>query len=190
MERWWPASYAYGMEVLGRPRTSMVWRWPGAGVWCSDVLEVSVISLSGALAFGGGILVAGVRREAFNWLVEAEADLERARRALRDGDYALASFMAQQACEKALKAAYIGLARRQYPRTHDLVALYEGLRGLVRLPADTAEMLAEVSQYYLTARYPSAGLELPSRSIRRFQAERAIRVAEVVVREVASRIRG
>lgn len=129
-----------------------------------------------------------VRREALNWLRESLADLRRATRALEDGDYALSAFMSQQACEKALRAAYLGLAREMYPRTHDLVVLYRGLEHVVQLPSEVVELLPEVSQYYTTARYPNAGLEVPSESISRTQASRALEVARAVVSAIERRI--
>ena len=130
-----------------------------------------------------------VRREVINWLREGRADYGRAVRALDSGDYALSVFMSQQACEKALKAAYIALLRTSYPRTHDLVALYRGLESHLKLPNDVVERLPEVSQYYVTARYPNAGLEAPSESISREQAVRALEVAEAVLSEVETRVR-
>ena len=130
-----------------------------------------------------------VRREALNWLKEALADFKRASRSFEDEDYALSTFMAQQACEKAFKAAYLALARSTYPRTHDLVVLYNGLSRYLDLPEGVVECLPEVSQYYVIARYPNAGLELPSESISKGQATRAIRIAEVVVTTVERRIR-
>jgi len=130
-----------------------------------------------------------VRRGALNWLKEAQADLRRAIRALEDGDYALSVFMSQQACEKAFKASYLALARCMYPRTNDLVVLYNGLKQYITLPQEIIELLPEVSQYYTTARYPNAGLEVPSESISRAQAIRALEVAKVVVSVVEQRIR-
>lgn len=122
-----------------------------------------------------------IRRDALNWLKEAQADLKRALKALSDGDYALSAFMAQQACEKAFKAAYLGLAKQLYPRTHDLVVLFAGLKDYLKLPSSVVESLPEVSQYYVTARYPNAGLEVPSESISKMQAARACEVASKVV---------
>ncbi|KUO94198.1 MAG: hypothetical protein AT717_04405 [Vulcanisaeta sp. CIS_19] len=53
-----------------------------------------------------------IRREALNWIKEANYDLVRARRSLSEGDYALSVFMSQQAIEKAFKALVIALKRR------------------------------------------------------------------------------
>lgn len=126
-----------------------------------------------------------MRREAVNWLEEARADLRRARRAFEDGDYALAAFMSQQACEKAFKAVYVAALRRAPPRTHDLTVLYREVRGFISLDPELEDRLAEVSQYYVTARYPNAGLERPSESISRGQAARAVELAERVVEEAS-----
>lgn len=131
-----------------------------------------------------------VRREVLNWLREAQADLRRAVRALEDRDYALSAFMSQQVCEKAFKALYLAVARRVYPKTHDLTALYNGVREYLELPGDVVELLPEVSQYYVTARYPNAGLEAPSESISRAQAIRALEIARKVFSIVEERIRG
>lgn len=122
-----------------------------------------------------------MREEAIDWLEEAVADLERAVRAESVGDYSLACFMAQQAVEKAFKACYIGLLRKRPPRGHDLVMLYNGLKEVFPLPESVEEALPEVSQYYVTARYPNTGLRRPSKSFSRTQALRAIEVARDVV---------
>ena len=95
------------------------------------------------------------------WFEEAKVDLDRARRALNDGDYSLSCYMSQQAVEKAMKAVIIGLRRERPPHLHDLTALYEFIREKVQLPASLVEVLPEVSQYYVTARYPNAGYSGP-----------------------------
>lgn len=125
-----------------------------------------------------------VRVEALNWFREAIVDFERAKRAVRDRDWALAAFMCQQACEKAFKAVYIGVLRARPPRGHDLVMLYRGLSAVLRFSESIVGRIPEVSQYYIVARYPNAGLEVPSESISEEQARRALEVAEEVIRIV------
>jgi len=124
------------------------------------------------------------RREALNWFKEAAADLERAGRAIRDRDWALAAFLCQQACEKAFKAVYIGVLRVRPPRGHDLVMLYRGLSEILHFNDVFIGRIPEVSQYYIIARYPNAGLELPSESISEEQARRAYELAGEVIRVV------
>ncbi|WP_291999198.1 HEPN domain-containing protein [Caldivirga sp.] len=43
------------------------------------------------------------------------------------------------------------------------------------------QRLPTLSQYYVTSRYPNAGLEVPSEGISRTQAEEALNVAEVII---------
>ena len=54
----------------------------------------------------------------------------------------------------------------------------------VGLPDEVKERLPEVSQYYVTTRYPNAGLLRPSVSFNKYQAERALEVAKHVLRRV------
>lgn len=87
------------------------------------------------------------------WLAYAEADLRMARRLLRppaepDG----VCYHAQQAAEKALKAALVS-AQITIPRTHDL----DALRNL--LPAgwtakQTALTLQDLTDWVVESRYP------------------------------------
>jgi len=125
-----------------------------------------------------------VREEALDWFEEAKVDLERAERAKRNEDHSLACYMSQQAIEKAFKACYIGLLRKRPPHTHDLTMLYEELKQIIPLPDEVREALPEVSQYYVTARYPNAGVRRPSRSFSKMQSTRAIEVARNVIRKV------
>ncbi len=127
-----------------------------------------------------------VREEALDWLDEAEADLTRAERAKSHDDYSLACYLAQQAAEKALKAASIGLARKRPAHLHDLLALYSSVKDVLPLDEGIVERLPDLSQYYVTARYPNAGVRRPSRSFKREQAERALSTARDVVSKVKS----
>jgi len=122
-----------------------------------------------------------LREEALDWLEEARADLRRARQMLEEGDYAISCFFSHQAVEKALKAIMIGLARKRPPHTYDLTVLYSEVEGFLELPEEVRELLPEISQYYVTSRYPNAGVRRPSLSFSRTQAKRALEVAGHVV---------
>ena len=120
-----------------------------------------------------------------DWLHEGEADLRRSRSGLSMEDYASSCFTAHQAVDKAMKALIIGVRRRTAPRTHDLTELLTEVEGLDLRVSDAD--LSDLSQYYVTSRYPNAGLRRPSLSFTRPQAERALRIAEEVVTD-ASRL--
>ena len=117
-----------------------------------------------------------IRREALDWLHEAQEDLEVAMDLLRLGRFSHACFLAQQAAEKALKALILAELRR-HERSHDLTELYRLVSGSLSLPEGVVSRLPELSAYYLVARYPNAGLRRPSRAIGRAQAEAAVEVA-------------
>ena len=125
-----------------------------------------------------------VRPEAFDWLEEAKKDLKHAEDSLKLRSFNWSCFAAQQACEKALKAVSLGVAKRRPTHLHDLTMLYHEVKSHVKLPKETADNLGELSAYYALARYPNAGLTRPSIGISKLQAERAIATARKVLEKV------
>jgi HEPN domain-containing protein len=111
-----------------------------------------------------------LREDVYDWVHEAEADLERARKFLELGDYSMVCYLSQQAIKKSLKAIIIGFLREMPPHTNDLTALYSMVKTMFNL-GEKANLLPEVSQYYITTRYPNAGIRRPSISFSRVQAE-------------------
>lgn len=128
-----------------------------------------------------------VRGEVLDWLEEARADLDHARKSVELGHYNWACFAAHQAAEKALKALILHVAG-EYPRGHDLVRLYGRVKDYVDLGVSVAD-LARLSAYYTQARYPNAGIERPSLEITKEQAVEAVEVAGRVVVEVSKALR-
>ena len=86
--------------------------------------------------------------------------------------------MAHLASEKVMEALIICIKRRVPPRPHDLTELLNEA-GDLKLNVDEPD-LSDLSQYYVTASYPNAGLHRPSVSFTRPQAERAIRIAQEI----------
>jgi HEPN domain-containing protein len=88
------------------------------------------------------------------WLRYARQDMEVAQRAMQSPPLTVAAFFhAQQAAEKALKAYWAFLCEDRIPRTHDLLALSEGLqeRGGIQPPLEDLKRLAA---YPVGIRYP------------------------------------
>jgi HEPN domain-containing protein len=112
---------------------------------------------------------------ALDWLNFAQEDLDYARQALTVTHLAtgVACFHAQQAAEKALKAALL-LDGAEPPRTHDLERLTELLAAARRttLPSD----IAWLTPFAVAHRYPGAEEEAS-----RADLERAVRIAEAAV---------
>lgn len=127
---------------------------------------------------------------AADWFRQAEADLEHARHALRDGHHEWACFAAQQAAEKAAKAAHAALGQEAWG--HVVTELLEALQP--HEPAVDEALLDRargLDKLYIPTRYPN-GLAggAPADFYTRAEAERAITDAEAVLalcRRVLSR---
>jgi HEPN domain-containing protein len=93
--------------------------------------------------------------EPSKWLTFAEEDLAAARRLIGDQELPprLACFHAQQAAEKALKAALVA-ADTPFPRTHDLLALFALVSYELRSDLDEVD-LSQLEPWVVDARYPS-----------------------------------
>jgi len=122
-----------------------------------------------------------IRKEALDWMAEAEADLRHASQAYRFRSFNWACFAAEQAAEKAIKAFLIGIVKKRPIHTHDLTALQRQTHGRLRLPTLVSSRLAQLSAYYTGARYPNSGLNRPSVSITASESEAAIATARGVV---------
>ncbi len=117
-----------------------------------------------------------IREEVVNWFEEAKVDLKRCEVNIQLKDYAIACFFAQQCIEKAIKALILQ-AKHKYMRTHDLTRLYDEISDVIKLSDEEVAILSDISQYYVTTRYPNAGIEIPSRSFTERQAKRAYELA-------------
>lgn len=128
------------------------------------------------------------RRESRLWLQAAIEDLEDAEYAMERGRWFRAAFFSQQAVEKALKALYPVILRREAPKIHTVTELYRELAGSgFRLPEDLERSIYILNKYYTVTRYPDAANGPPSESVDEEEALRAYRLAVRVV-EVARRL--
>jgi HEPN domain-containing protein len=96
--------------------------------------------------------------EAEIWRENAAKDLAAVRVLLESGLNGLASFHAQQAVEKALKARLLD-GRGPLPRIHDLVVLGEK-SGLI-FTEEEVNLMEELNVLYTSARYPGGWGVLP-----------------------------
>lgn len=125
--------------------------------------------------------------EAEPWWRQAQADLETARTLLQtDRSYA-ASWFAQQAAEKALKALYLDRHRTLARRTHDL----EYLGAQLQVPQAIEKDLSILNPAFDLVRYPDPGtgdapvdIVTPELSIEHFAAaERILMWLEAQLRQ-------
>ncbi|BEP16922.1 HEPN domain-containing protein [Pyrofollis japonicus] len=123
-----------------------------------------------------------IRRESYLWLQAAREDIEDAELMLEEGRWFRVAFFAQQAVEKALKALYPIVALSEPPRTHSVTELYRGLvRAGFRLPRELEDKLYIFNKYYTVTRYPDAANGLPSESVDKEEAERALALAKRIL---------
>ncbi len=106
------------------------------------------------------------------WLVKAAHDLEMADRALAEPAFPdMASFHAQQAIEKALKAVLV-IREVEPPRTHLLSVLLDQMEPLDDRLANLRNQLNWLTAFAVEARYPNVEDE-PSTA----QAREAVSIA-------------
>jgi HEPN domain-containing protein len=115
--------------------------------------------------------------EARRWLAQAENDLAFAEVGVREGFFAQACFICQQAGEKALKALhYRGGAR--VVLGHSLAELLDDLLRDHPTLGDLRDAARQLDQFYIPTRYPN-GLPggVPADSFTRAQATQAVAAA-------------
>ena len=83
------------------------------------------------------------------WLKKATRDISTAKYNLKGNKYDAASFYAQQATEKSLKAVQIKKLGK-FTRTHDLLVLAESITA----PKNIKEACASITPFYTLTRYP------------------------------------
>jgi HEPN domain-containing protein len=123
------------------------------------------------------------RAEGRRWLEQAENDLAFARHALAGDFFHQVCFIAQQAAEKALKAAHFAALAKVLG--HSVVGLLARLVNEHPGLEPLRDLAAELDLYYIPTRYPNGLVEgTPYQVFTRAQAERALSGAETVVAAV------
>lgn len=125
-----------------------------------------------------------MRREAQLWLKAGYEDLEDAKDALLRKRWFRAAFFAQQAVEKIFKALFFVVKREEPPKIRTITELYLSLKEQgFSLLNELEEKLYTLNKYYTVTRYPDAANGLPSESVDREEAERAVKIAEMMINE-------
>ena len=119
--------------------------------------------------------------EAGRWLATARSELEFARFSAEGGYSAQACFAAQQAAEKAVKAAHYAAGARMV-MGHSVRALIERLDPPVAALGEVIEDARALDLYYVPTRYPNGLTEgTPAEAFSAAQAAHAIECAARVV---------
>lgn len=86
------------------------------------------------------------------WHQKAKESLDDAVSSLKSHRYGLTAFCCQQALEKLLKAAVIGLKNQRPRKIHDLLPLLKD--SGVEISEDYIAEIAKISKFYFLVRYP------------------------------------
>jgi len=95
-----------------------------------------------------------VANRAGDWLAQAERDLQHARHSRDAGDYEWACFAAQQAAEKAVKAALLALGGEGWG--HSVTRLLADLAQRQTVATDLLDAARRLDKHYLPTRYPNS----------------------------------
>jgi HEPN domain-containing protein len=111
-----------------------------------------------------------VKQETAPWLRRAERNLSAAGILLREGFYDECVFFCHQSIEALLKGLWVEASSEGLPpRTHDLLALADGLR--LPLSDDQRLFLGMLREQYTPTRYPESAAQYP-RSVAEYYYER------------------
>jgi HEPN domain-containing protein len=119
----------------------------------------------------------GMRPEIERLLKQADRDVDNARKNLTIQAYEVAAFLAEQAVEKYLKAAWVITKKEPAPHTHALTELGDGLG----VPANLRRHLADLTSDYTVSRYPDAANAVPYELYDETTARTKIQNAESVI---------
>lgn len=122
------------------------------------------------------------KENANRWLREAEYTLNQARLILKQQKaYNIACFLAEQACQKSLKAVLYFDGQR-FILTHSITDLINQAKDQHLEFVSFLESAGKLDQYYLSSRYPDAVPEpvIPSEIFTEAQAEEAVEIAEKI----------
>lgn len=116
-----------------------------------------------------------------DWFKQAQRDLDSARAQLQEDFFEWACFIAQQAAEKAVKAAYQSYSAEAWG--HSVTDLLKGLKDKTQVPDELLRSAARLDRFYLPARYPNGWASgFPGEYFTREDAEDAISNSEEILR--------
>jgi HEPN domain-containing protein len=118
------------------------------------------------------------------WQEDARYDLDCAQDMLEHERFNYVVWLARQAVEKMLKAAYMQVTGKALPMAHNLITL---VKSVTRdIPAEIGSNLSFLNPHYTVTRYVDAVVGKPSELFDREFAEEAYRRAEEALEWIES----
>ncbi len=116
----------------------------------------------------------------WDWLNQANSDLEQAEDSQRGGHHEWACFAAQQAAEKAVKALHLHLGQEAWG--HVVAVLLRDLPPEAAVPEALIDRARVLDNFYIPSRYPNSHPEgAPFQHYGPLQSEDAIRHARAIL---------
>ena len=126
-----------------------------------------------------------MRKETGHLLKQADRDLENAEKNITIEAYEVSAFLAQQAVEKYLKAAWININNEHPPFTYSLMELGKG----IGVSKDMTKKLRYLNTDYTVARYPDAANGIPFEIYDEEIAEEKVKTAKEIVKWIKTKIK-
>ncbi len=111
------------------------------------------------------------------WLKTADQDWHVANHLYEKGDYSYALFFCHLTIEKLLKAIFTKREDKTPPFSHNLVYLSEKAR--LELNEEKLELLEEITDFNLEARYPDDKFTFYQKSTKEFTLNKIIQIEEL-----------
>lgn len=128
------------------------------------------------------------RDDAPRWLRQAEHDLSDARFVMDGNRCGLACFLSQQSGEKAI-TAFLFASGAEDVWGHSVSELCHDATHFDETFAELIRLGASLDKYYIPTRYPdSLPGGIPAEAFDRWDAERAVQMAEAIIAHVRDRI--
>ena len=121
------------------------------------------------------------KENSLRWQRQAEYDLNQGIKLLADGNFSYASFFAEQAAQKILKAFLIFKGRR-FITIHSVGELLKEAAALDNKFSPLINKGKKLDRHYLISRYPDALPEpaIPAESYTKDEAEEAVEIAKQI----------
>lgn len=117
-----------------------------------------------------------MKEEAKNWIMQAEADLDKAKILFENNKFDGASFYAHQTIEKSLKAVII-IKTNNLVKIHDLFNLGKS----ANLPIELIEKIKNLSGLYIDSRYGIINDKIPAERYTKNDSKQFLLISEEVL---------